>query len=177
VSTPLDTRGIFNDAVVDDSHLQPEQATTPHITGSEDIGKVSPAETVGLVNTRLKEDAAMVGAVIPFAPVVNTFQSLPKQPVKSSKPGAAAKRGSSSGHKNKFRKLVKNMDDSLDKGLAVGNWIKKNSREASCLSPAEVQEVIEHVSFSLEQPSVAAELAAGFENTNNLTCDHVVKAM
>ena len=68
------------------------------------------------------------------------------------------------------------MDDSYDKRLAVGEWARRNPRDAAALSPSDVEHIMSAVSFSLDQPAVAGEIAAAM-GRSFLTCAHVVAAM
>jgi len=45
------------------------------------------------------------------------------------------------------------------------------------LTPDDVSSILSKVTFSLDQASVAGEIAAGFERSENMTCAHIVSAM
>ena len=182
---------IFDFAV----HGTEPSTTTPKITGEEDAGRVMPASGIDFVNTtQYSEDRGRLGPEQTYQPVVNTFDdfaiasgasnstspapSAPAAPIAptaldntafSSQEQAAAGGGISS--------LLSSLDDAYDKRKAVGEWIRDNPDGATKLTPDEVSSILSKVTFSLDQASVAGEIAAGFERSENLKCAHIVSAM
>ena len=69
------------------------------------------------------------------------------------------------------------MGDSYDKRRTLGEWVRDHPAEAARFTPDQVEQILSVVSFSLDQPAVAGEIAAGMEASNSLTCAHVVAAM
>lgn len=61
---------------------------------------------------------------------------------------------------------------------AIAEWMRDNSSLASSFSPDDMALALLAVSFSLDQPLAAREIAAGVaEAGGSITCDHVVKAL
>lgn len=73
--------------------------------------------------------------------------------------------------------LVESLNHSFDRRLTVGEWVRDNPLAASQLSPNQVGQILSKVTFSLDQASVASEIATGLESTASLTCEHVKEAM
>jgi hypothetical protein len=69
--------------------------------------------------------------------------------------------------------------DSHDQVRAVKNWMQANPTDAAALTPEDTAEVLSKVTFSLNQASVAKELAVGIggNKAGTLTCAHVAAAM
>jgi hypothetical protein len=67
--------------------------------------------------------------------------------------------------------------DSHNQVKAVKNWMQENPTDAAALTPEDTAKVLSKVTFSLNQASVAKELAVGIGSTGKLTCAHVVAAM
>ena len=169
---------IFEEAI---SGPEPSQ-TTPHITGAEDGGNTIPASEMeyGVNTFVVGEDAGTVGSGnSSYTPVVNFFDPS-KAP--STEADIVIDTVSQSILPSSDLSVVKSilsaMDKTYDKRYAVGQWVREHPGEAASLSPSDIGQVLkEGVSFSLDQPAVAAELAAGFERSGSLTCRHVVEAM
>jgi hypothetical protein len=73
--------------------------------------------------------------------------------------------------------LLYQLDDTLEKRLAVARWIRDHPTEAAHIKPGQVAQILEKVTFSLDQAAVAGDLAASMERANMLTCAHVAAAM
>jgi hypothetical protein len=67
--------------------------------------------------------------------------------------------------------------DSHNQATVVKKWMQENPTDAAALTPEDTAKVLSKVSFSLNQASVAKELAVGIGSTGQLTCAHVVAAM
>jgi hypothetical protein len=69
--------------------------------------------------------------------------------------------------------------DSHDQVRAVKNWMQANPTDAAALTPEDTAKVLSKVTFSLNQASVAKELAVGIggSSAGQLTCAHVAAAM
>jgi hypothetical protein len=67
--------------------------------------------------------------------------------------------------------------DSHNQATALKKWMQENPTDAAALTPADTANVLSKVTFSLNQASVAKELAVGIGGTGQLTCAHVVAAM
>jgi Domain of unknown function (DUF4476) len=156
--------------------------TTPYITGAEDGGVLVPAYTYGTgVATNTVEDAGAVGKNPNFQPYVNTFDEVnvkalseevrPLTFATSSDPVASSTVGVASS----IAPLLKDMEDSFDKRQSVGKWIRGHPLQATQLTPVQVKDILSAVSFSLEQPAVAVEVAVGLGH--KLTCEHVLAAV
>ena len=120
------------------------------------------------------DSGAVGGSNPPYVPMVHAVtldsgSTHPMLPVVS-----ATAEVQVSGH---FDTLLESLDHSLDRRLTVGEWVRDNPSAAALLTPSQVGQILSKVSFSLDQPSVAAEIAAGLEPTTSLTCEHVKEAM
>jgi hypothetical protein len=60
---------------------------------------------------------------------------------------------------------------------AVKQWMQENPTDAAALTQEDTAKVLTKVTFSLNQASVAKELAVGIGSSGKLTCAHVVAAM
>ena len=152
--------------------------------GPEDGGTVVAASTgaPASINTfEASEDSGTVGgANPPYIPMVHavaigspsltTTNALPvvQAEAEVDSPGAG---GSS------VPSLLESLDHSLDKRLTVGEWVRAHPVAAARVSPTNVHQILAKISFSLEQASVAAEIAAGLESATALTCEHVRQAL
>ena len=134
-----------------------------------------------------------------YQPVVNTFSSTPENknnfpPEISSAAGTSTfpsmsenLEGSDStnihqdpsvqGQDSSFDQFLSSVEGSYDKRQAVGRYVRNNPEKASQLTPDQVAQILSKVDFSLEQASVAREIAAGFERSNGFTCDHITSAL
>lgn len=136
-----------------------------------------------------------------YQPVVNTFSSTPENknnfPLEiSSAAGAGTStfpsmsenlEGSDStnihqdpsvqGQDSSFDQFLSSVEGSYDKRQAVGRYVRNHPEKASQLTPDQVAQILSKVDFSLEQASVAREIAAGFERSNGFTCDHITSAL
>lgn len=156
--------------------------TTPHITGTEDGGNLAPAHTYGVgINTYTAEDAGAIGANHLFQPYVNTFQSpvpvldaIAEQPLNDPPPSSPPIVPLAEPEAD-IADLLRSMDESFDKRQAVGVWVRSHPFHVSRLTPKHVKQILLAIPFSLDQPTVAAELAAGMEKT--LACKHVAVAV
>ena len=181
---------IFDFAV----HGSEPSTTTPKITGEEDAGRVMPASGIGFVNTtQYSEDKGRLGPEQTYQPVVNTFDDFaiasgannstspaPSVPAAPSAPTALDNTAFSSQEQASgggISSLLSSLDDAYDKRRTVGEWIRDYPDGASKLTPDEVSNILSKVTFSLDQASVAGEIAAGFERSENLKCAHIVSAM
>lgn len=175
--------------------------TTPKITGDEDAGRVMPASGIGFVNTtHYAEDRGRLGPEPRYQPVVNTFDNFavastaagtltspaPSAPAAPTAAAAAATAGlgtttflpsEEQAPGGGMSSLLTSLDDAYDKRKVVGEWIRDHPESASKLTPEEISSILLKVTFSLDQASVAGEIAAGFERSENLTCAHIVSAM
>ena len=179
-------RSMRNDAVTIDNPWQifdfavhgPEPSdTTPKITGDEDAGRVMPASGIGFVTTTdYSEDRGRLGPEPRYQPVVNTFDPpSPSAPAAYSTANTVALPGEQPS--GGISSLFLSLDDSYDKRKAVGEWVRDNPESALKLTPDDVSSILSKVTFSLDQASVAGEIAAGFERSGNLTCAHIASAM
>lgn len=182
---------IFDFAV----HGTEPSATTPKITGDEDAGRVMPASGIGFVNTtQYSEDRGRLGPEQRYQPVVNAFDDFaiassasnstspaPSAPAVPITPTTAPDNTAFSSQEQAagggISSLLSSLDDAYDKRKAVGEWIRDHPYSASKLTPDEVSSILSKVTFSLDQASVAGEIAAAFERSENLKCAHIVSAM
>mmetsp|Transcript_6314 Transcript_6314/g.24587 ORF Transcript_6314/g.24587 Transcript_6314/m.24587 type:complete len:724 (-) Transcript_6314:173-2344(-) len=150
----------------------------PTITGEEDIAGVASVAPAGeVVNIWIREDdnATVVGQEdLQFQPVSIVWDAPPHPVVVDAVVVGEAK----TGDPRTFRELLNDMSMG-DTRRAVADWVLHHPGEAAALGPDEVAMVLRNVSFSLEQPSIARELAAALSQANptNLTTSHVVAAM
>ena len=172
------------------AHHGPEPSdTTPRISGAEDGGSIVPA----LVITGGSDMNAF------YQPVVNTFSSMPESknnfPAEISSAAGTSTfpsmsenlEGSDStnihqdpsvqGQDSSFDQFLSSVEGSYDKRQAVGRYVRNHPEKASQLTPDQVAQILSKVDFSLEQASVAREIAAGFERSNGFTCDHITSAL
>lgn len=134
-----------------------------------------------------------------YQPVVNTFSSMPESknnfPAEISSAAGTSTfpsmsenlEGSDStnihqdpsvqGQDSSFDQFLSSVEGSYDKRQAVGRYVRNNPEKASQLTPDQVAQILSKVDFSLEQASVAREIAAGFERSNGFTCDHITSAL
>ena len=146
------------------------------LQGTEDGGSLVVA-IEGQTTTFQPYNFEDAGALVPtttFVPVVYAMSTdeYPNQynlPVQSAEVTTEARADLDS--------LLDGMDTSLDKRLTVGTWIRESPLAAARFTPMDVERILSKVSFSLEQATVAAEIAAGMENSNTLTCEHIIAAM
>ena len=73
-----------------------------------------------------------------------------------------------------FDALLSALDSGYYKDQEVAKWASANTALAAALSPGQVKEVLQKVSFSLEQAGVAASLARAI---SPVTCAHVTAAV
>mmetsp|Transcript_27643 Transcript_27643/g.79794 ORF Transcript_27643/g.79794 Transcript_27643/m.79794 type:complete len:682 (-) Transcript_27643:40-2085(-) len=189
-------RSMRNDVTIDNPwqifdfavHGPEPSETTPKITGEEDAGRVMPATGIGFVTTTdYSEDRGRLGPEPRYQPVVNTFDNTtllssdgtdPPSPSAPAAQHAATTITFSEEQSNGgVTSLLSSLDDAYDKRKAVGEWIRDHPDGALKLTPDDVSSILSKVTFSLDQASVAGEIAAGFERSGNLTCAHIVSAM
>lgn len=164
---------------------------SPQITGAEDGGSICPAEGIGLVDTLVPGEVADQMFCNPsFQPVVNVFgtqatdnhsqdatpppQTYPLAPITSN---SGETKPVETGDSNAVENLLQELDRSFDKRKVVGDFVKYHPTEASVLSPDDFGQILSKILLTFEQTSVAGELAVGLQNSNMLTCAHVVAAM
>ena len=146
--------------------------TTPYISSVEAGGVTVPAYTYESgVETNTIEDAGAVGENPHFQPLVNTFESLSYEDTTPPSTEGTV------GEAKSIDLLLKDMEDSFDRRQTVSKWMRDHPLEASLLTPKQVKDILSAVPFSLDQPSVAAEIAVGIGNKHNLTCEHVLGAV
>jgi len=162
---------IFNEAVTGSEEAC---TTAPSITGPEDSGQIV---NLGVpVNTwEGKEDNHNVGEggkdSTSYQPIITTFDGP------SSLNPITEEVVSGETVQSSLDELLQKMDESFDKRLIVGQWIRNHLHQAQQLSPSDFKDILEKVTFSLDQPSVVKELVTAFEGASNLTCQHIVSTM
>lgn len=122
-----------------------------------------------------QEDSGTVGSNPPYVPYIHAVNMSSAAPVLPENPVAAVEPVVASG--GRVDSLLASLDQSFDRRLTVGEWVRDNPGAAAQLSPDQVGQILSKISFSMEQASVASEIAAGMENTNSLTCQHIRSAM
>lgn len=178
--------------------------TTPKITGDEDGGKIMPAFGIGVVGTSdFSEDKGRLGPAPSYQPVINafdastlhpsspgistgttTFATPSAQPIKLLSELGTTDLSSTSNNNGMNQEvgvgissLLLSVENAYDKRKAVGEFVRDHPARAAKLSPDEVAQILSKVTFSLDQPSVAGELAAVFERSGGMSCAHIVAAM
>lgn len=170
--------------------------TTPKISGEEDGGKIV---ALGVVSTTdFSEDKAHLGPAPSYQPVINVFGTSDN--IQSSSPGTTETQPTSNlsspffdGGPNEkssndgmnhgqestagIATLLSSLENAYDKRKVVGEFVRDHPAQAAKLSPEEVAQILSKVTFSLDQASVAGEIAAGFERSGTMTCAHIVAAM
>ena len=131
-----------------------------------------------------EEDAGTIGENPSYVPLVHAVAVSASQPqalpvlqaeaVNASQNDVSANEVDSD-TTTAVERLLAAMDASSDKRQTVGEWIRDHPAHAKQLTPEQVGSVLSKVQFSLEQPSVAAELAVGLGS--NLLCAHICAAV
>ena len=130
-----------------------------------------------------EEDGGTIGENPPYVPLVHAVFDItselqsPALPVLEAQAVSRSQNDSSDDNHitNAMEALLAALDVSIDKRQTVGQWIRDHPAHADCLTPQHVGNILSKVQFSLEQPSVSAELAVGLKQ--NLTCAHVCAAV
>jgi len=128
------------------------------------------------------EDSGKIGANATYTPILNAYDAELIAPPETHQSGVVTPNFDDASNANQgvgsdISSLLNRMDDALDKRLAVGEWIRDHPSQAPHLTPEQVSQILTKVTFSLDQPVVAGEVAAGMEASHTLTCAHVAAAM
>jgi hypothetical protein len=151
------------------------------IQGPEDGGVV--VHPVGInttINTfDVSDDTGAVGGSNPtYIPMVHAFtMDSASHSTATATPLPVATAEAEVDTAGQLDALLASLDHSFDRRLTVGEWVRDNPLAASQLTPSEVGQILAKVTFTLDQASVASEIAAGMESTTTLTCQHVKEAM
>lgn len=163
--------------IFDHAVLGPEEGctTAPSVTGPEDGGTM--VSVGGPINTwEGREDNYYAGSggqdSMTYQPMITTFDGPLDSPQTQDTEVLVQETPS-----GMVDALLESMDIELDKRLAVGQWIRDHPSQAQLLSPHDFGAILDKVTFSLDQPSVVGELLSAFEESNKLTCQHIVSAM
>jgi hypothetical protein len=122
-----------------------------------------------------QEDTGSVGTNPPYVPYIHAVNMSTTAAVLPAKPVIAIEHVANSG--GRVASLLDSLYQSFDRRLTVGEWVRDNPGAAAQLSPDQVGQILSKISFSMEQASVASEIATGMENTASLTCQHIRSAM
>jgi hypothetical protein len=155
-------------AVTDDG---PSDTVVMH-TGLEDGGTVVASEAGSTNIWEKQDDSGNTGSTYSYQAQVLMFSGETNVEAPSSIPEMMKEVD----HETAYRSLLSSMDAEFDSRATVDKWIKKYPSAASSLTPDEFGGVLKKVLFSMEQASVARELASGMGHTH-LSVDHVLASM
>ena len=172
---PVQTTNPFELAIYAVTDDGPCDTVVMH-TGIEDGGTVVASEAGPTNIWEHQDDSGNAGAQYTYQPQVLMFSDNTNTNTGASPFSSAPEMTNEVDHGTAYSSLLASMDAEYDSRAAVDKWIKEYPSAASSLTPGEFAGVLKKVLLSMEQASVARELASGMASGSLLT-DHIVASM